>query len=336
MEKQAERPPHGSPAAEARKAAQALSPANGNPHLSSSHKAVYAALAGNLAVAATKLIAAALTGSSAMFSEGLHSAVDTANELLLLLGLRRSALPPDEAHPFGHGQELYFWVLLVSLLIFTAGGAVSVYEGILRLSRPGPPEPSAWNYGILGLAAIFDGASLRVGFQQLRETFPGKSLFQVVRSSKDPTISMVVLEDLADLAGLAIAFFGILLSEHFGTSAFDAIASMLIGAVLMAIAVLLVRETKGLLTGEAADPEMQRSIRAILESDRDVASVNPPLTMYFGPRTVLLAAEIQFRAGLNADAVADAVDRLERAVQSRYPEVKRIFIEAESIRCART
>lgn len=297
-----------------------------------SKKSVYAALAGNAAVAITKSVAALLTGSSAMLSEGIHSVVDSGNEALLLFGQKRSELPPDDAHPFGHGQELYFWTLLVSLITFSAGGAVSVYEGVLRLVHPTSPEETLWNYAVLGLAAIFEGSSFVYNFRQFREAYPNRRFLRVFRQTKDPTMFTVLFEDMADLAGLAIAFIGVLLSQRFRTSVYDGIASILIGVVLMAVAILLVRESKGLLTGEAADPEMQRSIRGILESDCDVTSVNPPLTMYFGPDTVLLAVEIAFRNTLNAAEVACAVDRLESAVRQKHPKVKRIFIEAESIR----
>ena len=300
--------------------------------MAESRIAIYAALAGNAAVAITKGLAAGITGSSAMLSESIHSAVDTGNEALLLVGKRRSARPPDEAHPFGHGQELYFWTLIVSLVIFAGGGAVSCYEGILRLLNPSPPESSIWNYIVLGLAGIFEGASLYIGLRQFRRAYPGQPFWTVVRRSKDPTIFTVVFEDSAALVGLVFAFLGVYLSGRFGTSAFDATASILIGLLLMGVAVILVRESKGLLTGEAADREVQRGIRGILESDRDVVAANPPLTIYFGPETILLAAEIEFSDRLTAVQIGSAIDRLEAAVRSQYPKVKRIFIEAESIR----
>ncbi len=303
--------------------------------MTGSNKVIYVALAGNVAVAVTKLVAAAFTGSSAMLSEGIHSLVDTADEGLLLVGKRQSARPPDEEHPFGHGQELYFWALIVSLLIFSAGGAVSAYEGVLRVLHPSPSESSSWNYVVIGLAALFEGTSLVVGFRQFRHTYPDQPVFAAVRRSKDPTLFTVVFEDSAALIGLAIAFTGIFLSAKLGNPVYDASASILIGIVLMVVACFLVRECKGLLTGEAGDPEMQRSIRDILSSDKDVTRANPPLTMYFGPETVLLAAEIQFREGLTASGVAGAVDRIESAVRQKWPKVKRIFIEARSIRTDR-
>ncbi|MFN7996188.1 MAG: cation diffusion facilitator family transporter [Bryobacteraceae bacterium] len=297
-----------------------------------SRTAIYAALAGSVAVASTKLIVALFTGSSAMFSEGLHSTVDGANEVLLLLGQKLSARPADESHPFGHGQELYFWTLIVSLTIFTAGGAVSVYEGVLRLLHPAPPIESIWNYVVLGAAAVFEGGSFAVGIKQFRKEYPNANLLAALRTSKDPTIFTVMFEDITDVAGLAVAFAGILLSSYFKTSLFDGAASVAIGAMLMIVAVLLVRESKGLLTGEAAGPKTREGIRAILETDPDVERANPPLTMYFGPETILLAVEIQFRSGLTSGGVTEAVDRLETAVRAQYPKVKRIFIEAESIR----
>jgi cation diffusion facilitator family transporter len=296
-----------------------------------SSKAIYAGLAANLAVAGTKVTAAAFTGSSAMFTEGLHSIVDSANELLLLLGKKRSKLPADEAHPFGHGQELYFWALIVSLLIFAAGGAVSVYEGILKLLHPQPPEGSIWNYVVLLAAALFEGSSLYVGVKQFRETYPLQEFWSVLRSSKDPVLFTVILENIADLAGLAVAFVGLLLADLLARSVYDGAAAVVIGAILMLVAVVLVRETKGLLTGESVEPEMRRRIRTILQSDPAVQSVNTPLTMHFGPENVLLAVEIEFRGGLSTLAIASTIDRLESAVRAQYPIVNRIFIEAESI-----
>ena len=195
--------------------------------MAESSKAIYVALGGSVAVASTKLIAAAFTGSSAMFSEGLHSAVDGGNEALLLVGKRRSALPADETHPFGHGQELYFWTLIVSLIIFSVGGTVPAYEGSLRLLHPTPPEPAMWSYIVLAAAAVFEGISFVVGYGQLRRQYPNRGFLGVVRGSKDPTIFTVVLEDVTDIAGLALAFLGVFLSDRFGTSVFDGVASIL-------------------------------------------------------------------------------------------------------------
>jgi cation diffusion facilitator family transporter len=299
--------------------------------MAESTTAVYAALAGNAAVAITKLTAAAFTGSSAMLSEGIHSVVDTADQALLLLGKRRSARPADEDHPFGYGQELYFWTLIVALVIFAAGGAVSAYEGVVRLLEPSAPETSIWNYVVLGLAVVFEGTSLAIALRQFRSLYPDQPFFTVVRRSKDPTIFTVVFEDTAALIGLAIAFCGVYLSGRTGNPVYDSVASILIGVLLMLVAIVLVRESRGLLTGEAADPEIQRSIREVLTSDADVTAASRPLTMYFGPESILLLAEIQFRSGLEAGQVSEAVDRLESAVRGRWPKVKRIFIEAAAI-----
>lgn len=299
--------------------------------MAESNKAIYAALAGNVAVAVTKLTAAAFTGSSAMLSEGIHSIVDTADEGFLLFGKRQSARPPDDDHPFGHGQELYFWSLIVSLVIFFAGGAVSAYEGVSRVLHPVAAETSIWNYVVIGLAAVFESASFAVGFRQFRRSYPDEPLFTAAHRSKDPTIFTIVFEDSADLIGLAIAFAGVFLSARLHSPIYDASASILIGLLLMAVSCFMIGECKGLLTGEAAEPGMRQSIRVILSSDHDVTRANPPLTMYFGPETVLVAAEIEFRDGLTASGVAAAVTRLESAVRQKWPKVKRIFIEARAI-----
>jgi len=298
----------------------------------SSSAPIYAALAGGIAVSATKLIAAAVTGSSGMFSEGLHSLVDTSDELLLLYGKHRASQPPDEMHPFGHGQELYFWTLIVSLLIFTGGGAVSMYEGVQRVLHPSALGASMWNYIVLALAGVFEGASFVVGYRQMRKLFPDCTLLEVVHVSTDPTLFTVVLEDISDLIGLSFAFFGILLSDLLHMPVFDGIASILIGLLLSAVAFVLVRESRGLLTGESVGKPMRLRIRDILRADPDVRAVNTPLTVHFGPDSVLLAVEIQFRDGLASRAVADAIQRIEGAVRAEYPKVTHIFIEAEAIR----
>jgi cation diffusion facilitator family transporter len=296
--------------------------------------AVYAALAGNVAVAGTKLAVASFTGSSAMFSEGLHSIVDTGNELFLIWGRHRSRRPPDENHPFGHGQELYFWTLIVSLMIFTAGGVASVYEGILRLQHPEPPHISHWNYIVLGAAAVFETISFSVGIHQFRKAYPGQSYLEVLKGSKDPTLFTVLLEDFTDLIGLGIALVGIALAQLFRTSIWDGAASVAIGILLMATAVVLIRESRGLLTGESAVPAMRKRIIALLRSDAVVLDVRCPLTIHFGPDSVLVAVEIQFRSGLNSSQIVAAIDRLERLVQGEFPSVKRMFIEADSLRAA--
>ncbi len=299
--------------------------------MADSNRAVYAAIGANIAIAITKFAAGAATGSVAMLSEGVHSVVDTADGCLLLLGRSRSARPPDPEHPFGHGQELYFWTLTVAVMIFAVGGGASVIEGILHLVYPAAAENPKWAYIVLGTAGVFESISFAVGFRQFREEERGRGFWSAVRSSKDPTTFTVVFEDAADLLGILVAFLGVLLGHLLHNPAYDAAASIVIGAILMAVSALLVRESKGLLIGEGVDRETAGEICRLAEADAVVERVNHPLTMHFGPNTILLAMEIQFRKGITAAELTSAVDRIENAIHARYPEIRHIFIESESI-----
>jgi cation diffusion facilitator family transporter len=296
-----------------------------------SKKAIYAALIANLAIAVSKFVAAFFSGSSAMLSEGIHSVVDTGNSSLLLLGIRLSQKPADEEHPFGHGKELYFWTLIVAVVIFAGGGGISLYEGILHLIDPKPLESPAWSYVVLGVAAISESISFKVALAEFRLKEPGQSLWRAIQSSKDPSTFTVLIEDGAALAGIVAAFLGIFLGQTLDNPYMDGTASVVIGLILMAVAVLLVLESRGLLVGEGIDRETLSSVRAIAEADACVERARRLLTSYFGPMSVLLNMDIQFREGLKADDVEASVDRIEKAVRSKHPEVKYIFIEAESI-----
>lgn len=296
-----------------------------------SNVAIYGAIGANVAVATTKFIAAAVTGSSAMLSEAVHSLVDTGDGLLLLLGKRRSARPPDSDHPFGHGKELYFWTLIVATVIFAAGGGISIYEGILHVVHPRPMENVAWSYLVLGAAAVFEGTSLCIGVRHFKKT-AGQGYLAAMVSSKDPAAFTVILEDTAALAGLAIAFLGIWLRRVTGIPCFDGAASIGIGLVLAAVAVFLAQQSRGLLVGESADRALLADVRVLAEADPAVSSVERPMTMHFGPREVLVTLGIVFEPALSASDVAEAIDRIEARIKERRPEVKYIYLEAESIR----
>ncbi|CAN98261.1 cation efflux protein [Sorangium cellulosum So ce56] len=291
--------------------------------------AIYGAIGANVAIAAVKFIAAAVTGSSAMLSEGVHSLVDTADGLLLLLGKRRSARPADADHPFGHGKELYFWTLIVALMIFAAGGGVSIYEGILHLSRPRPIEDPTWNYVVLGAAAMFEGTSLAISVHEFKKK-DGQGYLAAMRSSKDPTTFTIVLEDSAALAGLAIAFLGVWLGHRLGNPYFDGAASIGIGLVLAAVAIFLAQQSRGLLVGESADKDLLAAIRALAKADPGVAEVGRPMTMHFGPHDVLVVLCIEFDPALTASGVAEAIERIEARIRSQRPDVKHIYVEARS------
>jgi cation diffusion facilitator family transporter len=298
---------------------------------SGSRAAIYAAIGGNLAIAMMKFTAAGFTGSSAMLSEGIHSLVDTGNGGLLLLGIRKSKQPPDATHPFGYGKELYFWSLIVAVLIFGVGGGISTYEGILHLVHPNPLEDPIWSYVVLGLAMVFETFSLLVAFRAFQEIKGEQTMWEAVKTSKDPTIFTVLFEDAAALLGLIVAFVGIFLTHYFNNPYLDGAASVVIGLILATVAVLLVYESKGLLVGEGADPQTLESIRKLAEADPGVKKVINPLTMYFGPHTVLLTVDIEFHNKLSAMEVEETVDRLEKRISNQYPVIKHIYIEAGAV-----
>lgn len=296
----------------------------------SAKKTIYAAMAANFAIAIIKFIAASITGSSAMLSEGIHSVVDTGNELLLLLGLRLSKKPADDSHPFGYGQELYFWTLIVALFIFAVGGGMSIYEGIDHVTHPEPLTDPRWNYIVLGLAVIFEGYSWNVALQEFLASKNEGSFWQAVRASKDPTVFTILFEDTAALIGLFVAFLGVLSGHLWNNVYLDGVASIVIGVILCGVAFLLAAESKGLLIGEGAEPETVASIRKITNNDPAVDQVLKVLTLHFGPQEILLNLEIEFINSLGTDELEITIERLEKAIRSQHSEIKNIFIEAKS------
>lgn len=301
----------------------------------SSKVSIYAAMAANVAIAIAKFVGAGISGSSAMLSEGIHSVVDSVNEVLLLYGLKQSEAGPDEKFPLGRSQELYFWSLMVAVLIFALGGGISVYEGIQQLRSPTEGSESALvSYCVLGAAAVFEGVALTISIREFRKAQPeaSKNLWQAIRESKDPSSFIVIVEDAAALLGLFVAFGGVYLSELRGNGIYDAIASILIGALLTLVATLLVIETKGLLIGESASPDVRASISDLVQSDTAVTAMETPITLHLGPRDIMLALNIEFKDGLSADEIEAAVRRLESCIRDRHGEVKRIFIEAAAVK----
>ncbi|MCE9660756.1 MAG: cation diffusion facilitator family transporter [Burkholderiales bacterium] len=298
---------------------------------SESRIVVYAAIAGNVAIAIAKFAGAAATGSAAMLSEGIHSAVDTGNGALLLLGLRLSRRPADERHPFGHGKELYFWSLIVAVLVFGLGGGISAYEGLLHLLHPVVIENAGWNYAILGCAAVFEGASLAVALRQFWRDKGERAFWEAMRRSKDPAVFTVVAEDSAALAGIGLAALGIAMSQWLDMPRLDGAASVLIGLLLAAVATFLVWQCRRLLVGEAVDPEMADALLAIAAEETKVLRTAWPMTMHFGPDEVLLALDAQFHAGTPLQEIQAAVNRIEQRIRTRFPEVKRIYIEARQV-----
>ncbi|MCG2591532.1 cation diffusion facilitator family transporter [Ramlibacter sp. XY19] len=298
--------------------------------MAESRIAIYGAMGANLAIAVTKFIAAGVTGSSSMMSEGIHSLVDTGNGALLLVGLKQSQKPASPAHPFGRGKELYFWSLIVGVLIFGLGGGVSFYEGVLHVREPAPLEDPTWNYVVLACAFVFESISLALAWRQFKtERGPG-TLWHALRASKDPTTFTVLAEDSAALAGLVIAAIGVFASHAFDEPALDGVASMAIGVLLAGVAVLLIRESRGLLVGEGVSPALAREIRELATAEDSVHRAGPVLSMYVGPDDVLVTFDVHVRPELPSGDVAETVQRIQQRVKERCPAVTRLYIEVKS------
>lgn len=305
------------------------------PSRQDTHKVIYAAIVANLGIAIAKFIVAGITGSAAMVAEGIHSAVDTGNELLLLLGERRSLRRPDRKHPFGYGKSLYFWALIVALSVFSLGGGLSIYHGVAALQDPPPLEDPFWSYVVLGVAAAFEGYSWNVSRKALNaKRGPGMTLWQTVRASKDASVFTVFIEDSAALVGLAIAAAGIALGHYFDNPYADPVASILIGLLLVAAAFMLARETGGLLVGEGIDGAQLESLRALFLREPALESVASLRTMQLGPEEVLLAASVQFRRGLQIGEVDQAIARIETAIAAANPVIRHVYFEASGLRSA--
>ena len=294
---------------------------------------IYAAIVTNIAIAVCKFVAAAITGSSAMLAEAFHSTADSGNELLLLLGIKSSARPPDALHPYGHGKVLYFYSLLVAVYIFGVGGGLAVYEGISHLKHPEIPTHPGWSYAVLALAAVFDFYSWRISYRELRaRKDPNESTWDEIIGGKDPTVFTIFLEDSAGLLGVFLAFLAIFLGRQLNNPYLDPIASIVIGLVLAVLAVFLGRESGALLVGERTNRGRIDRLNEIIRADPAVDQVGDLLTMQLGPEQVLLTVNIQFRRKLTLEQLESAIERIEARIRREQPSVQRIFIEAESFK----
>jgi cation diffusion facilitator family transporter len=300
----------------------------------SSKKVIYAALAGNALIAVTKFTAAAFTHSSAMLSEAIHSLVDTGNQFLLLHGLHQAKKPADARYPFGHGKEVYFWSFVVAMLIFAVGAGVSIYQGVQHVIHPKPIEDAYVNYIVLALAMVFEGAAWLFAFRAFSRAKGKWGYFEAVHRGKDPSMFVVLFEDSAAMIGLGIAFLGILLSQLTGNYLFDGLASILIGLVLGATAAWLAFETKSLLIGESANKPVVEGIRQLVSAQPDVQRVNEVLTMHMGPDFVLLNLSVEFRDGATTEKLETRIAKITQHIKQAHPEVKRVFIEAETLKAA--
>ena len=291
---------------------------------------IYAALIGNTLIAVTKFIAAFITSSSAMFSEGIHSLVDTGNQVLLLYGLKQSKKPADERYPFGHGKEIYFWSFVVAIMIFAVGAGISMYEGLHRLHNPKPIENISINYIVLGLAILFESVAWMLAFREFNSVRGKWGFFEAIKRAKDPSLFVVLFEDTAAILGLLVALFANIISHQSGLFIFDAIASIIIGVILGGTAVWLAYETKGLLIGESANIHVVNGIRSITASFEEIDHINEVLTMHMGPDFILVNISVDFVDPISADNLEKVIQRLDETVKKQYPNVKRIFVEAEA------
>jgi cation diffusion facilitator family transporter len=289
---------------------------------------VYGAIAGNVAIAVTKFIVAGITGSSAMLSEGIHSTVDTGNDVLLLVGMKLSKRESDITHPFGYGKELYFWSLMVAVLIFGVGGGLSIFEGVQHMLDPEPMGDPFWNYVVLACATVFEGASFAIALRAFLKEKGERPFWRALHRSKDPATFTVMAEDSAALVGLAIAAIGIYCSHRYKMPILDGAASLAIGILLAAVASLLIYESRGLLIGEGVSRETAETIRKMVLANEAVANMTRPLTMYIGPDNVLLTMGVYFKKDIPGEQIALTVNRLEQDIIARYPVIKRIYIEA--------
>jgi len=294
--------------------------------VASNNIAVYSALFANLAIAVVKFIAAGITGSSAMVSEGIHSVVDTGNEVLLLLGIHKSKRPADTKRPFGYGKDLYFWSFIVSLLIFGVGAGVSFYEGIMHLLHPTVIKDPFWNYVVLAFALVFDGISFVIALRQFNKERGTTSFWQAVRKSKDPTNFVVLFEDAADVCGLLVAFAGVFLGHYLQNPYYDGAASIVIGCILTAVSVVLARESYSLLMGETASPEVLEHVVQLATGDQNIVRVEQPLSMFLGPEEIVLVLYAVFPPQLTTADITETIERLKQKINTEYPFFKRIFI----------
>ena len=292
-------------------------------------KVIIAALIGNSAISITKFFAAFTTGSSAMMSEGIHSLVDTGNQILLLYGMKQAKKPADEEFPFGHGKEIYFWSFVVAILIFAVGSGVSIYEGIHHVRHPVEIENPMVNYIVLSLALLFEGGAWFFAFKEFGKVKGQRGYIEAVKRGKDPSMFVVLFEDSAAMLGLLIALLGIWLTQVTGIVIFDGIASIMIGLILGGTAIWLAVETKSLLIGEGANRSVITSIRKIAQSFEEVEKVNELLTMHMGPEFILVNISIRFRRGQLTREIESVIQEIDSAIKAEHEMVKRVFVEAE-------
>jgi cation diffusion facilitator family transporter len=295
---------------------------------------LYGALAANVGIAVAKFVAAAISGSSAMLTEGVHSLVDSGNQMLLLYGQSRAKQPPDRVHPFGYGRELYFWAFNVAILIFALGAGVSIYEGIVHIKDPEPLRDPLLNYIVLGVAVLLEGGSWTLAVKEFNSARGKTGWWKALRRSKDPASFVVLFEDSAALAGLLIAGIGVWASQYFNDPRIDGMASVVIGVILAGVAVLLAREAKGLLIGESADPALIQTVSEVLGSRAEITSVNHIRTIHTAPDAVFVAISADFEDDLAMGRAETVIEEIEASLKAAIPQLSSIYIRPEKRRDA--
>ena len=291
-----------------------------------SNRTLVIALLANLGIAVSKFVAAFITGSSAMLTEGVHSIVDSTNQLLLMWGRRQARKPPDKYHPFGYGREIYFWSFVVAVLVFALGAGVSVYEGIIHIAEPEPAVSPLIAYGVLLVAFLLEGWSTLEAFREFRESKGKLGWFEAIVRSKDPPAFIVLLENGAAMAGIVAAAAGLFLAQVTGDPFYDGAASVVIGVILGVTAMVLAYESKGLLIGEAADPDLVRGLRKLTDDKSGVVGVGHVLTVHSSPDQITAMINVDFDDKISAGEVERIVCDVELEARERWPEVRRLFI----------
>jgi cation diffusion facilitator family transporter len=296
------------------------------------YKSIYSALAADILIAIVKFFAGAHSNSSSMISEGIHSLVDSTNEILLLYGMKRSKKPPDKKRPFGYGKELYFWTFIISILIFGLGGGVSIIQGINHIWHPHPLEDPTWNYRVLAFSAIFEGTSLIISIREFNKVRGNFSFWEAIIRSKDPASFQVLFEDSAAVGGLAIVFIFMKISHAYNLPFLDGVASITVGLLLIFVSLILARESRSLLMGEGIAPETQKKIIALAEKDLAVIKVVNVLSTYESPEEVVLMLIVNFKSDLDTQEITDAIERVRKGIKQQFQLVEFVIIQPEAVK----
>jgi len=292
--------------------------------------AIYSALAANVLISATKFVAGSLSNSSSMIAEGIHSLVDTSNQLLLLYGIKKSKRSPDLRRPFGYGKEIYFWSFLVSLVIFALGGGLTIYQGVIHILQPEATGDFVLNYVVLGFSFLFDGGAFLVSLSEFRKTKGDLPFWKAIIASKDPSGFLLVFEDAAAVIGLVVVFVLMLLNQVYNLPILDGVASVLVGLILVAASLILARESRSLLMGEGVSDVTRKRIRTIVENDPAVRRVNGIFSNYEAPDEILLMLVVTFSDRLHTAEITEAIKRVRRNIKSEFDKIEFVIVQPRS------